>query len=460
MTKQAKSGKPYSLECTVNGAKETLRFQPFTMESERSEYLIEQEYGLDENGSLSKEFSPFEKGSTEALLIDFVRLGDVKILKDAGIVLFERPEKGNISRNLAVFDPTTGLSYTIGGVGLIKPTEDSAHFILTDPLLDDEFGAYQEERGNPIGGTQWFSEDGMTASINTSTVGTIEYNSGPYHAERKSLENERLRKLGMNCPRFIAAGPIKNIGDSKFGFTIYRNSLTPEYLPNIGLYIDANGNFKKNFNVYLQSKYSQLYKMHTEIKESHGQPSVTNTLAEINIYETEANLTAQIKDFETNQPIPKNKKCIVLDGVSPTPTGWVVKKSPHAGAQLYDIQFAVLQDFNVVNALINRISDLQQRFNFITQQCTRILLSISQVYPICDPKETGEAIEFAMKTFYEHLKRTNDFSQFNFVISGCFAHRWFANSKQFKGQVLLEYRPETIPSELVDAFKAVRTQNK
>jgi hypothetical protein len=176
MTKQAKPGEPYSLECTINGSKEILRFQTFTMESERTEYKIEQEYGLDANGVLSKDFSPFEKGSTEALLIDFVRLGDVKILTNAGIVLFERPEKGNISRNLAVFDPKTGFSYTIGGLGLIKPTNDCEHFILTNPILGEEYGAYQEKRGSPIGGTQWFSRDGMTSSINTSRVDLLNIN--------------------------------------------------------------------------------------------------------------------------------------------------------------------------------------------------------------------------------------------------------------------------------------------
>jgi len=441
--------KPTSIECTINGIPETIRFSPFTMESERSPYTVEQEYGLDRDGNFSTSFVPFEDGTIEKLLMDFVQDGDIQALTDAGIILCERPEAGNISRNIALFDPKSGFSYTVGGIGLIKPTKDPIHFILSDPLFDEEYGAYQKKRKNPVGGTQWFTEEGMTGTINTSIVGTLEYNSGPYHAVRKALENEKLKEKGLNCPQFIAAGPITSIADSKFGFTIYRSNLTPEYFLNLGLYIDQRGNLKQNYFTYLESKYSQLFKLHNELNESHGQPSITNTLTEIGIFESENNLACQIKDFETNQPIPVNKKRVILDGLSPTPTGWVCKKSPHAAAQLYDVQLSVLQEFNVIHFIKDQIKNPQDKFNFIQNQCARILFAVSKVYPISTENECKAAIEFAMKCFLEHLQRTGDFSQYNYVISGAFAHKWFANSKRFGKQVEIIKSKEPLPKSLV-----------
>lgn len=438
-----------SIKCTINGFPENIFFAPYSIDSERSTYQIKQEYGLDKDGKFSSDFIPFEEGTVEKLLMDFVASGNILDLTDAGILLCERPTKGNISRNLALFDPKSGLSYTIGGIGLIKPTDDPSHFILTDPLLNEEYGKYQKVRGNPVAGTQWFSDEGMKGTLNTSTVGTIEYNTGPYHAVRKALENEKLKEKGLNCPQFIAAGPITSISNSKFGFTIYRSKLTPEYLLNLGLYIDETGNFKPNYFTYLKSKYSQLFKLHNEIQESHGQPSSTNTLAEINISSSKDNLECQIKDFETNQPIPTNKKKIILDGLSPTPTGWICKKSPHAASQLYDLQLSILQEFNVLNPIINRINGAKQTFDFITQQSGRILYAVNKEYGISSESECLAAIEFAMKCFYEHYQRTRDFSQFNFVISGVFTHKWFENSKRFGDEVEIMKSNEPLPKHLV-----------
>ena len=438
-----------SIACTINGFEENIQFATFTMDSERSVFTIEQEYGLDSKGELSSSFIPFENGTVEKLLIDFVQNGDVKALTDAGIILSERPGEGNISRNLALFDPKSGFSYTVGGIGLIKPTKDPTHFVLTDPLIDETYGKYQKERGNPVGGTQWFTEDGMTGSINTSVVGTLEYNSGPYHAVRKALENEKLKERGLNCPKFVAAGPITSFANSKFGFTIYRSNLTPEYFLNLGLYIDQGGNLKPNYFTYLASKYSQIYKLHTQLNESHGQPSITNTLAEINIFGSENNLVCQIKDFETNQPIPKNTDRVILDGLSPTPTGWVCKKSPHAAAQLYDVQLSLLQEFNVIVLMKDRIKEPQDKFNFIKNQCARILLAVSKVYQISSESECLDAIEFSIKCFYEHIKRTGDFSQFNYVISGAFTHKWFANSSLYSNQIEILKSKDRVPNNLV-----------
>jgi hypothetical protein len=189
--------------------------------------------------------------------------------------------------------------------------------------------------------------------------------------------------------------------------------------------------------------------LHNEINESHGQPTATNTLAEINILNKENNLVCQIKDFATNQLIPKNKKKIIKDGISPVPTEWICKKSPHVGAQIYDIQLGTLQEFNVLNGTIDRIVNQQERFNFIANQTARILLKICAVYPICSEAKYNEAIEFSIKCFYEHLKRTGDFGCYNYIISGAFAHRFFGNSGRFHKQVEFIKSQSKLPAYVI-----------
>lgn len=446
----------FTIKCKINGIEEVINFLHFTVESHRSAFDIEQTYGLDNDGLLSKEFIPFRDGSAEQLILDFIKTGDVSQLLNSGVVLFDRPLRGEISRNIALFDPKTGYSYTVGGIGLISATENPAHFVLSDPPTDQKFGDYQKKKGNQVGGVHYFSEDGMKSEKNTSVVGVFEYDTGPYNLIKKMHESERLKTLGINTPTYIAGGVIKNIGQSRFGFTIYRNYLTPEYLPNLGLYIDNQGQFKQHLLTYLESKYAQLYLLHTIIKESHGQPTVTNTLSEIDICKTDNNLKCQIKDFQTNKPIPKNTNKIIPDGISPTPTGWLALKSPHAAAQIYDLQLAILQDFNVVNTLQRHITNIQDRFDFISNRCAQMLLLVNKAYPVCTETECLDAINFSIQCFYEHLQRTSDFSQFNFVISGAFAHKAFANSRMFSDQVELIFRQDAIPKTPFDAYAATR----
>lgn len=425
------------VHCKINGAEEVIKFSPYSLDSKRSAYEITQAYGLDSNGNFSKDFTPFEENTTEHVLLDFVKTGDTSALNDAGLILCDRPSKNNISRNLGVFDPKSGLMYFIGGIGLISPTEDNTHFTLNDPLLDERFGKYQEERGNPAGGTQYFSDEGIKGSTNESTVGTLEYKTGLYHAERKALENEKLKSLGINCPKFIAAGPINSIADGKFGFTIYRSNITPEYMLNLGLYLTQQAQFKKSYQDYLRSKYSQLYTLHTEIGESHGQPSLTNTLCEIDLNQTDNNIQCQVKDFETNHPLPTNTSTIIEEGISTIPTGWAVKKSPAAAAQLYDLQHALLQELNVLLLPTKSIEDVQQRFNFITHQSANILLAVAANYPVASEEQSRAAIQFAMDTFIAILKRTQSFDAYNEIIAGAFAHKLFALSETYQDQVVL-----------------------
>jgi len=425
------------VNCKVNGSDEIIKFSPYSLDSERSSYEITQEYGLNENNAFSQDFVPFKEGTTEHVLLEFVKSGDTEGLTRANLVLCDRPRKNNISRNLGIFDPQSGLMYFIGGIGLITPTEDHTHFVLKDPLLNERYGKYQEERGNPAGGTQYFHNDGIKGSVNESIVGTLEYNTGLYHAVRKALENEKLKSKGINCPNFIAAGPITNIKNGKFGFTIYRSNVTPEYMLNLSLYMTGQAQFKPNYWLYLQSKYSQLYKMHNDIGESHGQPSLTNTLCEVDLGLSENNIHCQIKDFETNHPLPTNKELVIEEGIASVPTGWAVKKSPRAGAQLYDLQHALLQELNILLLPLRSIQDMQQRFNFVTHQAATILLKVSEQYPIASEQQSREAIQFAMDTFISILKRTQSFDTYNEIIAGAFAHKLFALSDTYKSEVSL-----------------------
>lgn len=437
MFKVENKNKAVWVYCKVNGADETIRFSPYTLDSKRSPYEISQEYGLSASGIFSEDFVPFEQDTTEHALIEFVKSGDTKALASAGLVLCDRPAKNNISRNLGIFDPKSGLMYFIGGVGLITPTEDHTHFVLNDPLLDERYGKYQDERGNPAGGTQYFSNEGVKGSINESTVGTLEYKTGLYHAVRKALENEKLKDRGVNCPSFVAAGPITSIANGKFGFTIYRSNITPEYMLNLGLYLNERAQFKKNYEDYLGSKYSQLFMLHTIIGESHGQPSITNTLCEINLHQSDNNIRCQIKDFETNHPLPTNEALVIEEGVASVPVGWAARKSPKAGAQLYDLQHALLQELNILLLPARSIQDPQQRFNYLSQQSAKLLLLVSKHYLIATEEQSRAAIQFSIDTFISMLKLTGSFDAYNEIIAGAFAHKLFSLSDLYKAQVTL-----------------------
>lgn len=430
--------KGQSIQIVVNGTAETIRFSPYRITSQRMPYDIEQEYGLDEDGKLSRDFVPFEADSTESRLIAAIRSGDIQSLVDHGLILCERPGKGKISRNLAIYDPDKGLSYTIGGLGFLSPdVEDHRHFFLKDPLLDRKYADYQESIGNSIGGTKLVDNEGFIDVPNKSIVGTIEYNSGPYHVVRKIQENEKLKALGINAPTFIAAGPIKNIAEGKYGFSLYRSPLSPEYLLNVSLYLDEGANFKKNFQYFLESKYGQLAKLHREIGETHGQPSNTNTLVELDISRENDNLTCQIKDFETNHPLPTNTDKIIHDGLCPIPLGYDCEKSPHAAAMIYDLQHALMQELNVLFLPLQHVQGLQDQFNYISNQSARMLRVVAKAYGIASEAQQQQAIDFAVQCLHAQLKNGVEMSEYNKIIAGAFVHQWFANSAEYQEQITI-----------------------
>lgn len=415
--------------------KEVVRFSPYRLSSERSEFDITQVYGLDANGETSIDFIPFESGSVEALLIDVIRDGRVERLEERGLILNERPLKGEISRNLSVYDPETNFCYTIGGLGLIRHDEnDHTHFILSDPQVETIFSQYQGKRKKNVGGTCLFNEEGMYFTTNMSKIGTMEYESGPYHIVRKIAENIKLAKKGLNAPTFIAAGPIHNLENGKFGFSIYRSQLTPEYMLNLPLYLDQTAQFRNHYKTFIQSKYQQLALLHHQLGETHGQFSNTNTLIEIRIVNDEIILACQVKDFETNHPVPKNTNKIIDEGICPIDIGIKVRKSPHVASMIYDLQLSITQELNVLFIPLQSITDTNMRFQFILQKTLELILLIVAAYGV-NPENTRAIQQFTINTFTAALNKGIDIANYNKILGGLISHAIYGFSKTYANQI-------------------------
>jgi hypothetical protein len=424
-----------SIEITINGSPQIIRFSPYRLTSIRDTFDITQEYGLDEQGNISKDFIPFSKDSREQILLDTIITDDIKKLIKNGFILNERPSRGEISRNLAVYDPSTEYSYTIGGIGFIRPdADDHTHFELCNPDLTQTFSIYQKKQGMHEGGSRFITEEGFTELTNISNLGTIEYNHGPYHVVRKVLENEKLKKLGINAPTFIAAGPINNLMDGKYGFSIYRSALAPEYMLNMSMYLDKNANLNNNYSLFLKSKYQQLAHLHREIGESHGQPSNTNTLAELTKEDNDYIIKCQVKDFETNHPTPKNINKIIDDGICPEKIGVDVKKSPHIAAMIYDMQIALTQELNVLFIPLRMINHNDTKIKYICAQTPFIIHNVIAAYGI-NKGQDQEIINFTLHHFMSAVKKGIPISAYSDVIGGVLAHALFGFSERYKNQI-------------------------
>jgi len=417
------------------GFNEQIRFSPYTLTSERGEFDITQEYGLNKEGLISKNFIPFEENSVEALLIDVIRDGNVERLVERDLIYNERPSKGEISRNLAVYDPETNFCYTIGGLGLIKPVKnDHTRFVLNDPELNQIYSKYQGKRGKSVGGTCYFSDEGLKFSTNMSKLGTMEYNSGPYHIVRKIEESAKLASKGINTPEFIAAGPINSLDDGRFGFSIYRSQLTPEYMLNLSLYLGEQGQFKGNFREFIASKYQQLSKLHHEIGDTHGQPTNTNSLVEIKKSKDKVELVCQIKDFETNHPVPTNTSKTITEGICPIKIGMTVKKSPHVAAMIYDLQLAISQECNVLFLPLQSINDNDVKLQYINQQALKLIEMIVVAYNV-NPENVNGIQNFTLNALINAMKKGVDISLYNQILGGLIAHAIFGFSKQYANQI-------------------------
>lgn len=274
----------------------------------------------------------------------------------------------------------------------------------------------------------------MYFTTNMSKIGTMEYESGPYHIVRKIEENIKLSNGGLNTPQFIAAGPIHNLDNGRFGFSIYRSHLTPEYMLNLSIYLDEKANFKQNYITFILSKYQQLALLHHKLGQTHGQPSNTNTLVELKVNSGNIELVCQIKDFETNHDIPLNTNKIIQDGICPVEIGLTIKKSPHVAAMIYDLQLAITQELNILFIPLQSISDDKIKYQFIVQKSITLIDIIVKAYKL-SPENTKNIQQFVVNAFTTAMNKGISISEYNNILGGLIGHAIFGFSKQYADQI-------------------------
>lgn len=430
----------HTIHLCVNGLPDIVRFSPFNLSSERMRFELEQTYGLDSNGNFSTDFVPFAADSTEQFLMDVMASGDVEKLAERGLLICERPLKKYVARSLAVFDPKTFLYYTLGGIGSLMPDPDDVKtFVLKDPSPDIPYREYLTSNDLEVPGTCFFSEQGMESFPNASRLGVFAYEEGRYHMLKKTLENEEVKQQGISTPDFIAIGRISNIDSGKWGFSIYRSYLTPEYLLNLNLFWDDQGQLKQNYFLYLDSKYRQLGVMHREIGKSHGQPTNTNTLAELiprnSGVPNDFSIRCQVKDYETLTNIPSNSQKIIDDGICPINLGLNVRKSPHAAAMIYDLQLALTQEFNVLVIPLRSTDNVHDKLNYILVQSSKIIPTVARAYGINPDAQHQDLINFCFKNMLDAFHRNVPLDRYNELLGGLLAHALFGFSPSYQDQI-------------------------
>lgn len=434
---RVEASKAYGNEIVFDNSnfKAKVRFSKCEIKSIRSVYEISQKWGLDAEGKLSEDFVPFEANSVEALLLDFVKSGRPEALLKAGLIYNEVPQHGEISRNVSLYDPKTNLCYTVGGIGLIDSVgKKKGVFQLKDPVLNSNYHAFQTKRGLNPGGTCTVSDKGLEFKSNKSKLGVIEYQTGPYSIIRKMTEAQKVREQGINSPEYIAAGLILNLDKGQFGFSIYRSQLTPDYLPNLHLFLGPNASFTHVFQQYLNSKYKQLAKLHHELKESHGQPTATNALLEVKINNNNAELLCQIKDWATNTPLPAKTDKSITDGICEFNIGLTVKKSPYLAAMIYDLQLAITQDLNILVITSRALPNDQLKLNFIAEKSRGFIAFVVQAYGI-EPSNAGGIANFALQHLVNSVQKGHPIEEFNRILGGLVAHAIYGFSKEYGNQI-------------------------
>lgn len=430
----------HTLHLCVNGQPEIVRFSPFNLSSERMRFELDQTYGLDANGHFSTEFVPFPADSTEQFLMDVMASGDVEKLAERGLLICERPLKKYVARSLAVFDPQTFLYYTLGGFGSLMPDPDDVKtFVLKNPEPSIAYREYLIENDLEVPGTCFFTEEGTESYPNASRLGVFAYEEGRYHMLKKTLENEEVKAKGICTPDFIAIGRISNIDAGKWGFSIYRSYLTPEYLLNLNLFWDDQAQLKQNYFIYLDSKYRQLAHLHRNIGKNHGQPTNTNTLAELLPKQSgtpnDFSIRCQVKDYETLKDIPKNVQKIIDDGICPINLGMTVRKSPHAAAMIYDLQLAITQEFNVLLIPLRSTDNVRDKVNYILAQASKIIPAIAHSYGINTPDQHQGIINFCFKHMLDAFNRNVPIDKYNDLLGGLLAHALFGFSPAYQDQI-------------------------
>jgi hypothetical protein len=253
----------------------------------------------------------------------------------------------------------------------------------------------------------------------------------------KVLDCERLRNSGLTAPNYIAAGRILNLARGRYGFSIYRSALTPDFLPNLHLYLDQQAQLKPNYHRFLQSKYAQLAHLHRQLGETHGQPTNTNTLAEIHPLGDGRNfgIRCQFKDFATMHRVPVQTRKTLTDGICPVNIGKTIVKSPHAAAMIYDLQLALTQELNVLLVPLRMIQQTDHQLAYLLDQIPRLLGSAIPAYGINAEGQIADMMNFILSPLVEAVKRGVPVLQFNQVVGGVAAHAMFGFSDAYHDQI-------------------------
>ncbi len=416
---------------------EQVRFLPWTLESTRMPYELSLDYGLDALGNLSEQPQPFAPDSVEHHLLNVIRTGDITPLLARGFILNERPGQGDISRNVSLYDPAANTCYTLGGIGLVKSDPDNRErFTLSDPLLNQRYRDHEANKNDP-GGTRYVSEKGFVTIENNSRIGVMEYQSGPYHMVGKTLDCERMRKAGLTTPQYIAAGRIRNLADGRYGFSIYRSSLTPDFLPNLHLFLDQQARLKPLYFRFLQSKYAQLGFLHRQLGETHGQPTNTNTLVEIVAKDSPEgfDVRCQYKDFATLHKIPQTTRKTLKDGICPINIGKTILKSPKVAAMIYDLQLALTQELNVLILPLGMFPRTDHKLAYLLDSLPKLLIAVVRAYGINRPDQIQALLDFSLAPTLGAIERGLPAEQFNLVLGGVAAHAMFGFSEAYYNQI-------------------------
>ncbi len=423
------------LKIQTNGCEEEIRFRNFELINKRTAYELEQTFGLDANNKLVNDgsFQEFPTDTIENDLLEFLKTGDPTYLISKGLWVTENPGKDEISRNIAFFDPNTYTSYTVGGIGLIRLEKEILY--LEDPIFQTSFHKYQLKKGNNEGGTTYFTNNGKVNKNNSTPVGVAYYEQGPYNLIDKIAQTELLKSKGFNTPQYIAAGKIKNLLKSEFGFSIYKTKLTHDYLLNLGFYLDKKVNFKTNFFNYIEAKYKQLAKLHFHLQLTHGQPTVTNAEGEISLENDGFKIGCIIKDLATLTSIPDKTQKIITEGPTPYNIKASVKKSPKVAAIVNDLQIALTQEFNILLIAMSALPNDDIKYRFIHYQYPIAMRAIAKAYGLLTEQAIEQLINFSLNHFRNSLKLGHNIARCHEILGGLSAHAMLGLSPDFQDQI-------------------------
>lgn len=444
----------------INNSSELVRFSPYHVTSKRKLFDLTQTHGLNENGDFSEDFIPFREGSIEKLMLDVIQTGNVTLLTDQQMILAERPQKNSASRSLSVFDPATGMYYTLGGIGAISPTrKDHRTFELCDPRPDILYRDFCRKQKVDSGGTRYVTDAGFIEVDNPSLLGIFPYNDPVRGLVRKANLTTQMCKSGMSSPQYIAIGTINNVADGWAGFSIYRSFLTPEYLLNCNLWWDEQGQLKPHYFQYLHSKYQQIQRMHFEFGHTHGQLSNTNTLAEIVPTEKTGGrsnhfIRCQIKDFDTYRPLPTSRFKSIQDGLCIVNIGMTVLKSPLVAALINDMQLALTQEFNSLYIPIRMAQHRKDKIAYIRAQAPRIIHAALKSYGFNTEQEIFQTINFSMDITLKKLsEKVVEPEQFSLILGGVAAHAMFGMSERSASQIeLIQAKPVIKSKRAIESY--------